>query len=357
MITKRMLTAFLSAALLLPVFAVTAVNGAENREVYDLNELSVFSGRTKEQLGQKYGEVFAQGPTYDSKDQSTWYSVMPSQQNPYEPGRLTDDTRRVMLAMTNYCRWLVGTTAYDHSDEHSDDLQAGALVRNFQFAHKVDDSNKPADMSDELWNQGKNVKPGDTVYIYVTAPYSAILFGCSFLEGGRLKLVRRYMPKQFPLSILKERYGVTSVRGRRGIPESLSEDLLKRAFAFRYIRPEEAERAADIEWICFPPHEACSRKSMRERVKACPDQFLVESKSLKLYMFSFRNHGDFHEDCVNIIMKDLVKLLDPKYIEVEGIFMPRGGISLYPFANYGKPGTEFEALAKSRLFTAIDRRK
>ena len=47
MITKRMLTAFLSAALLLPVFAVTAVNGAENREVYDLNELSVFSGRTK----------------------------------------------------------------------------------------------------------------------------------------------------------------------------------------------------------------------------------------------------------------------------------------------------------------------
>lgn len=156
MITKRMLTAFLSAALLLPVFAVTAVNGAENREVYDLNELSVFSGRTKEQLGQKYGEVFAQGPTYDSKDQSTWYSVMPSQQKPYEPGRLTDDTRRVMLAMTNYCRWLVGTTAYDHSNEHSDDLQAGALVRNFQFAHKVDDSNKPADMSDELWNQGKN---------------------------------------------------------------------------------------------------------------------------------------------------------------------------------------------------------
>jgi 7-cyano-7-deazaguanine reductase len=74
-------------------------------------------------------------------------------------------------------------------------------------------------------------------------------------------------------------------------------------------------------------------------------------------MFSFRSHGDFHEDCVNIIMKDLVKLLEPKYLEVEGIFMPRGGISLYPFANYGKPGTEFETLAKTRLFTAIDRRK
>ena len=46
-----------------------------------------------------------------------------------------------------------------------------------------------------------------------------------------------------------------------------------------------------------------------------PRTLMVESKSLKLYLFSFRNHGDFHEDCVNIIMKDLVKLMDPKYIE------------------------------------------
>lgn len=65
-----------------------------------------------------------------------------------------------------------------------------------------------------------------------------------------------------------------------------------------------------------------------------PREKMVESKSLKLYLFSFRNHGDFHEDCVNIIMKDLVKLMDPKYLEVTGYFMPRGGISIYPFANY-----------------------
>ncbi|WP_407425407.1 preQ(1) synthase [Treponema sp.] len=88
-----------------------------------------------------------------------------------------------------------------------------------------------------------------------------------------------------------------------------------------------------------------------------PDGFLVESKSLKLYLFSFRNHGDFHEDCVNIIMKDLVKLLEPKYIEVEGIFTPRGGISIYPFAACAKPGTVYESLVKTRLFAAIDRRK
>lgn len=60
---------------------------------------------------------------------------------------------------------------------------------------------------------------------------------------------------------------------------------------------------------------------------------MVESKSLKLYLFSFRNHGDFHEDCVNIILNDLWELMDPKYLEVRGVFMPRGGISIYPFAN------------------------
>ena len=68
-----------------------------------------------------------------------------------------------------------------------------------------------------------------------------------------------------------------------------------------------------------------------------------------LYLFSFRNHGDFHEDCVNVIMKDLVKLMDPKYIEVIGIFTPRGGISIYPYANYGRPGSKYEHLAEERL--------
>jgi 7-cyano-7-deazaguanine reductase len=80
-----------------------------------------------------------------------------------------------------------------------------------------------------------------------------------------------------------------------------------------------------------------------------PDIKMVESKSLKLYLFSFRNHGDFHEDCVNIIMKDLINLMEPRYIEVIGRFTPRGGISIHPFANYGKPGTRFDDLAQKRL--------
>lgn len=85
------------------------------------------------------------------------------------------------------------------------------------------------------------------------------------------------------------------------------------------------------------------------RISYIPDQRMVESKSLKLYLFSFRNHGGFHEDTVNMILNDLIALMDPKYIEVTGIFTPRGGISIYPYANYGRPGTKYEALADQRF--------
>ncbi len=80
-----------------------------------------------------------------------------------------------------------------------------------------------------------------------------------------------------------------------------------------------------------------------------PDMQLVESKSLKLYLFSFRNHGDFHEDVVNVIMNDLIRKIEPKYIEVWGRFLPRGGLSIDPYCNWGKPGTAWEQTARDRL--------
>ena len=85
------------------------------------------------------------------------------------------------------------------------------------------------------------------------------------------------------------------------------------------------------------------------RIAYIPDERLVESKSLKLYLFSFRNHGDFHEDCVNIIMKDLIRLMQPKYIEIFGDFTPRGGIAIHPLAVYGRPGTVYKSRATDRL--------
>ncbi|MCG3419561.1 preQ(1) synthase [Oceanobacillus sp. M65] len=80
-----------------------------------------------------------------------------------------------------------------------------------------------------------------------------------------------------------------------------------------------------------------------------PDVKMVESKALKLYLFSFRNHGGFHEDSINVIMNDLINLMDPRYIEVWGKFTPRGGISIDPYCNYGKPGTKYEKMAEQRL--------
>ncbi len=86
-------------------------------------------------------------------------------------------------------------------------------------------------------------------------------------------------------------------------------------------------------------------------IQYIPREDMVESKSLKLYLFSFRNQGDFHEDCVNIIMKDLIRLMNPRYIEVRGIFTPRGGISIYPFANYGDE--QHRQMAQARLLHAM----
>ena len=85
------------------------------------------------------------------------------------------------------------------------------------------------------------------------------------------------------------------------------------------------------------------------QIRYIPDVRMVESKSLKLYLFSFRNHGDFHEDCVNTIMKDLIRLMDPKYIEVKGVFTPRGGIAIHPYANYGRTGTKYAEMAEYRM--------
>lgn len=78
------------------------------------------------------------------------------------------------------------------------------------------------------------------------------------------------------------------------------------------------------------------------------DQWMVESKSLKLYLFSFRNTGEFHEDVVNRICHDLVHLLRPLYLEVRGEFNPRGGIRIFPFAQYACAQEKYQQLKLAR---------
>lgn len=73
-------------------------------------------------------------------------------------------------------------------------------------------------------------------------------------------------------------------------------------------------------------------------IKYVPDQYCVELKSLKLYINKYRNQGVFHEDAVNVVMDDLVKLLDPFEIEVVGDFNVRGNIKTIIRARHEKPG-------------------
>ena len=147
----------------------------------------------------------------------------------------------------------------------------------------------------------------------------------------------------------RENEGLQSLGSKTKYPDSYCPEVLE---AFNNRHPD------NDYWVRFNCPEFTSlcpitgQPDFAEiRISYIPDVKMVESKRLKLYLFGFRNRGDFHEDCVNIIMKDLIRLMDPKYIEVTGLFTPRGGISIYPYANYGRPGTKYEDLARQRFAT------
>lgn len=145
----------------------------------------------------------------------------------------------------------------------------------------------------------------------------------------------------------KDLQGVSLLGGQTKYRDDYAPDVLE------YFPNKHPENDYFVKFNCPEFTSLCPKTGQPDfatiYISYVPDQKLVESKSLKLYLFSFRNHGDFHEDCVNIIMKDLIRLLDPKYIEVWGKFLPRGGLSIDPFANYGKKGTEWEKTARRRL--------
>ncbi len=67
-----------------------------------------------------------------------------------------------------------------------------------------------------------------------------------------------------------------------------------------------------------------------------PSKNMVESKSLKLYLFSYRNHGAFHEDCTVQIAKDIISLIKPKFLRIGGYWYPRGGIPIDIFFQHGE---------------------
>lgn len=94
-----------------------------------------------------------------------------------------------------------------------------------------------------------------------------------------------------------------------------------------------------IELECFEFTCLCPKTSQPDFgkiiIKYIPNKFLIESKALKLYLFSFRNIGVFHEFVINRIANDLNSTLQAKYLMVQGKFQARGGISIMPLVQLG----------------------
>ena len=105
----------------------------------------------------------------------------------------------------------------------------------YDIEHAFDDENEID------WKQGAGIKVGDTVFMYVASPVSAILYKCKVTETDipykyadenltisalmKIKLLKRYKPEKFTFDVLKEEYGIYAIRGPRGIPNSLSAAL------------------------------------------------------------------------------------------------------------------------------------
>ncbi|AHB48788.1 NADPH-dependent 7-cyano-7-deazaguanine reductase [Hyphomicrobium nitrativorans NL23] len=131
----------------------------------------------------------------------------------------------------------------------------------------------------------------------------------------------------------RETTGITLLGGASEIPESPDKALLERvpnphadtAYVARFAAPEFTS-------LCPVTGQPDFAHLVIDYV---PDAWLVESKSLKLYLASFRNHGAFHEDCTVAIGKRLVALLEPHYLRIGGYWYPRGGIPIDVFWQTG----------------------
>lgn len=139
------------------------------------------------------------------------------------------------------CRWLEEsylTTASRQKKQKMRPPKEWLVPSNPKFYDVI----KAFEEADEIdWKQGAGIKKSDTVYMYVGAPVSVILYQCEVTEANipyeyddgnvhmkeimKIKLLKRYPPDKFPFQRLKDEYSIYAVRGPRGVPHSLSEDL------------------------------------------------------------------------------------------------------------------------------------
>lgn len=124
---------------------------------------------------------------------------------------------------------------------------------------------------------------------------------------------------------------LTKLGSKTVYPKSPSKKILET------FENQQKDRTYVIPFTCFEFSSLCPKTGQPDFAKIyinyIPNQKCVESKSLKLYLFSFRNSGEFMEDVTNRICNDLYDMLDPYYIEVYADFNSRGGIYLRPYVN------------------------
>ena len=112
-----------------------------------------------------------------------------------------------------------------------------------------------------------------------------------------------------------------------------------------------------ITFDCTEGTSLCPKTHQPDFFKAVisyiPREKCVESKSMKLFLGSFRMTGSFHEDICNIIGKDLVELLDPKYLEVKMIYSVRGGCAIFPLFTYSDASGDYDYIVKQRQLDAL----
>ena len=158
----------------------------------------------------------------------------------------------------------------------------------------------------------------------------------------KLALLRPMAKKTKRIGVAKLGLGEQTV-----YPETYSPKLLE---SFPNKNPASE---AWTTFICTEFTSLCPKTNQPDFAKIyinyIADKTMVESKSLKLYLFSFRNHGDFHEDCIQTMCDDLVKLMKPKYIEVIGEFTPRGGIAIFPYSSASSAGKKYKDLKNKRF--------
>ena len=120
--------------------------------------------------------------------------------------------------------------------------------------------------------------------------------------------------------------------------------LLGSSTTYRYDNPEDVPletipwkpqtRGTTVVLDCPEFTSLCPRTGQPDFAKIVieyePRDLLVESKAIKLYLFAFRQHGDFHETVVDRIARDLFRVCNPYWVKVRGEFLPRGGISIWP---------------------------